>query len=263
MLDDFLVRAALASVGTALAASVLGCFVVWRRLAYFGDATAHAAILGVALALALNVSVIFGVAAVALVVALTIHRLDDRRQSSDAILGVLAHGALALGLVAVALLSGARIDLESYLFGDVLFVDRQDVLVIWIGAAVVLGVLWRHWSALLVATLNPDLAMASGVDPRREKLVLTLLLATVVAVAIKVVGALLITALLVIPAAGARHLSRTPEGMAANAALIGVASAGLGIGGSLMLDTPTGPSIVCAAVALFAMATLVPRVRAR
>ncbi|RYH02183.1 hypothetical protein EU805_10000 [Salipiger sp. IMCC34102] len=260
MLDDFLVRAALASVGTALAASVLGCFVVWRRLAYFGDATAHASILGVALALAFNLSVTLGVGAVALVVALTIHRLDDRRQSSDAILGVLAHGALALGLVAVALLSGARIDLESYLFGDVLFVSARDVGVIWAGAGAVLAVLWWHWSPLLIATLNPDLASASGVDPRREKLVLTLLLAAVVAVAIKVVGALLITALLVIPAAGARHLARSPEGMALIAAGIGIASAGLGIGGSLALDTPTGPTIVCAAVALFALATLVPRV---
>lgn len=256
MLDDFLVRAALAAFGTALAASVLGCFVVWRRMAYFGDATAHAAILGVALALALNISIFAGVVAVALVVALLIHRLSDRAQGTDTILGVLAHGALATGLVAVTLIPGARINLEAYLFGDVLTVSRLDVAVIWGGAAIVLGVLWFHWSALLTATLNPDLATASGIDPRRENLILTLLLAGIVAVAIKVVGALLITALLVIPAAGARRLSTSPEGMALRAALIGSLSAFGGLMLSIRLDTPTGPSIVVLAVVLYALSTL-------
>ena len=261
MLDDFLVRAALASIGTALAASVLGCFVVWRRMAYFGDATAHAAILGVAVALALNISVLAGVGAVALIVAVLIHRLSDRAQGSDTILGVIAHGALASGLVAVTLIPGARINLEAYLFGDVLTVSRGDVAVIWGGAAIVLGVLWLHWSALLTATLNPDLATASGLDPRREELILTLLLAGVVAVAIKVVGALLITALLVIPAAGARRLATSPEGMALRAALIGVLSAAGGLMLSLRLDTPAGPSIVVTAVVLFAVAQIGEKLR--
>ena len=261
MLDDFLVRAALAAVGTALAASVLGCFVVWRRMAYFGDATAHAAILGVAIALALNLSIFAGVAAVALVVAVLIHRLSDRAQGTDTILGVIAHGALAAGLVAVTLIPGARIDLEAYLFGDVLTVSRMDVAVIWGGAAVVLGVLWLHWSALLTATLNPDLATAAGLDPRRESLILTLLLAGVVAVAIKVVGALLITALLVIPAAGARRLATSPEGMALRAAIIGVLAAVGGLTLSLRLDTPAGPSIVVTAVALFGIATVGDKLR--
>ena len=255
-MDDFVIRAALAAVGTALAASVLGCFVVWRRLAYFGDAVAHASILGVALALALDVSVTLGVGAVALVAAIGVHRLDDGRQGADTLLGVLAHGALALGLVAVALLSGQRIDLESYLFGDVLFVAPRDLWVIWGGAAVVLAVLWRQWQGLLIATLSPDLAVASGVDPRRVRLVLTLLLAGVVAVAIKVVGALLITAMLVIPAAAARRAAITPEGMALLAAGAGVLSALAGVAGSVALDTPTGPTIVCAAVALFALSRL-------
>ncbi len=256
MLDDFLIRAALAAVGTALAASVLGCFVVWRRMAYFGDATAHAAILGVAIALALNISIFAGVAAVSLVVALLIHRLSDRAQGTDTILGVLAHGALATGLVAVTLIPGARINLEAYLFGDVLTVTRTDLAVIWVGAAVVLTVLWFHWSALLTATLNPDLATASGIDPRRENLILTLLLAGVVAVAIKVVGALLITALLVIPAAGARRLASSPEGMALRAAVLGVMAALGGLVLSMRLDTPAGPSIVVTAVVLFACTTI-------
>ena len=255
-MDDFVIRAAVAAVGTALAASVLGCFVVWRRMAYFGDAVAHASILGVALALALEMSVTLGVAAVAVVAALGVHRLEDARQGTDTLLGVLAHGALAIGLVAVALMSGQRIDLESYLFGDVLFVGPRDLWVIWGGAAVVLLVLWRTWQGLLIATLSPDLAVASGVDPRRARLVLTLLLAGIVAVAIKVVGALLITAMLVIPAAAARRAAATPEAMALIAGGIGVLSALGGVAGSVALDTPTGPTIVCAAVLFFALSRL-------
>ena len=258
-MEDFVLRAALASVGTALAASVLGCFVVWRRLAYFGDAVAHAAILGVALSLALEVSVTLGVGAVALLAALGVHRLDDGRQGTDTLLGVLAHGALAVGLVAVALMSGQRLNLESYLFGDVLFVGPRDLWTIWAGALLVLVVLWRQWQGLLIATLSPDLAVASGVDPRRVRLILTLLLAAVVAVAIKVVGALLITALLVIPAAAARRAATTPEAMALLSAAAGVTAALTGVAGSVALDTPTGPTIVCAAVILFALSRLVGR----
>lgn len=256
MLDDFLVRAALAAVGTALAAGLLGCFVVWRRMAYFGDATAHAAILGVALSLGFSVSIFAGVAGIALLMALSIFALSGKGYAVDTVLGVLAHGALATGLVAVSLIPGARINLDAYLFGDVLTVTKGDLLIIWGGAAVVALVLWRHWSALLTATLNPDLAYAAGLNPRREQLVLTLLLAAVVAVSIKVVGALLITALLVIPAATARGLSRTPERMAVIAASLGVIAAIGGLELSLFLDTPVGPSIVVVAAAMFAVSTL-------
>ena len=202
MLDDFMVRATLAGVGVALAAAPLGCFVVWRRMAYFGDATAHAAILGVALSLALNL-------------------LTGRGYAMDTLLGVLAHSALAFGLIAVSFLSGIRIDLMAYLFGDILAVSRGDLAVIWGGAALVVALVGWRWSALLTATLNEDLAYASGIDPKREQLVLTLALAITVAVAIKVVGVLLIAAMLIIPAAAARPLSRTPEGMALVAAMIG------------------------------------------
>jgi zinc transport system permease protein len=261
MLDDFLVRAALAALGTALAAGLLGCFVVWRRMAYFGDATAHAAILGVALALGLALPILGGVLVVATVMAVVIHLLTGRALAMDTALGVLAHGALALGLFSVALIPEARINLELYLFGDVLTVSRGDLGLIWGGAAVVAGVLWWQWQALLMATLSADLAYAGGIDPRRAQLVLTLLLAGVVAVAIKVVGALLITALLIIPAAAAGRLARTPEAMAGLAALIGAVSALGGLQMALWLDTPVGPSIVVLAVAIFALLTAVAGLR--
>ncbi len=256
MLGDFLVRAALAGVGTAVAAAPLGCFVVWRRMAFFGDATAHAAILGVALSLFLSVPVFAGALVVALAMALTVDALGERGHSMDTLLGVLAHSALAVGLVAASFLQGVRIDLQAYLFGDILAVSRADLAVIWGGAALVAALIGWRWTRLLTATLDGDLAVAEGIDPRRERLVLTLSLAVVVAVAIKVVGALLIAALLIVPAASARPWARSPEAMAGLAAALGSAAALGGLAAAWHLDTPAGPSIVCAAAAIFAAATL-------
>ena len=256
MLDDFMMRAALAGVGVALAAAPLGCFVVWRRMAYFGDATAHAAMLGVALSLALSISVFAGAMAVALLMALMVSVLTGRGHAMDTLLGVLAHSALAFGLVAVSFLSGVRIDLMAYLFGDILAVTGADLAVIWGGAGLVVALLGWRWGPLLTATLNQDLAYASGIDPKREQLVLTLSLAVTVAVAIKVVGVLLIAALLIVPSAAARPLSRTPEGMAVVAALIGALSALVGLRAAFVLDTPAGPSIVCVAALAFTVTNL-------
>ncbi|MXQ06429.1 iron chelate uptake ABC transporter family permease subunit [Alphaproteobacteria bacterium GH1-50] len=263
LLDDFLVRAALAGVGVALAAGPLGCFVVWRRMAYFGDATAHASILGVALALALSTSVFLGALAVAFLMATAVSALSGRGFAVDTLLGVMAHSSLAFGLVAVSLLSGVRIDLMAYLFGDILSVSKTDLAVIAIGAAMVLSLLVWRWGPLLTATLSPDLARASGIDPRREQMVLTIALALVVAVAIKVVGVILIAALLIIPAATARGLVATPERMAVLAALIGGASALGGLGLSYLADTPTGPTIVSLAAVFFILSTVAATATAR
>ncbi|WP_108651142.1 metal ABC transporter permease [Dongshaea marina] len=253
MFDDFLIRATLASIGVALAAAPLGCFVIWRRMAYFGDATAHAAVLGVALSLALSAPIFVGVLAVCLVMAMTVSSLNGRGFAMDTLLGVTAHSSLAIGLVAVSFLSGVRIDLMSYLFGDILAVGKSDLIVIGCGALMVLALLTWRWSALLLSTLNPDLARASGYNPKREQLILTIALAIVVAVAIKVVGVLLIAAMLIVPAATARPFSRTPEMMALIAAGLGACASLAGLRASYVLDTPTGPTIVCISALLFVL----------
>jgi len=254
MPDDFILRAALTGLGLTLATGPLGSFVVWRRMAYFGDATAHAAILGVALAFAMAIPVYAGTLAVALAMAATVSALAGRGHAMDTTLGVLAHAALALGLFAVSFLPGVRVDLSAFLFGDILAVTRADLAVVWAGSGAVLALLVWRWPGLLTATVNEELAQASGVDPRRERLVLTLALALTVAVSIRIVGALLIAALLIIPAAAARGPSRTPEAMAATATVIGMVSVLAGLILSLRLDTPAGPSIVVAAAALYALA---------
>ena len=256
LLDDFMFRAALAGLGVAVAAAPLGCFVVWRRMAYFGDATAHAAVLGVAVSMALSVSIFTGVLVVSLLMALAVSGLSGRANSMDAVLGVASHSAIAFGLVAVALIGGVRVDLSAFLFGDILAVSRGDLGVIWGGAVLVLGLIWWRWSALLTATLSPELAYAGGIDPKREQYVLTLALALVVAVAIKVVGALLIAAMLIIPAAAARPLAATPERMAVLAGINGSLAVLGGLAASYRYDTPAGPSIVSMAAVIFALTSL-------
>lgn len=263
MPEPFLLRAGLAGLGLALATGPLGCFVVWRRMAFFGDATAHAAILGVALALGFSASIYAGTLGVALLMALTVSALAGRGWAIDTTLGVLAHSALAFGLVAISFVPGVRVDLQAYLFGDILAVQAGDLWLIWGGAALVLaGLAWR-WRGLLTATISEDLAQASGINPARERLVLTLALAVVVAVAIKVVGALLIAAMLIVPAAAARGVARTPESMALFASLIGAVSVIAGLWGSLAYDTPAGPSIVVAAAVAFALSASLGGMRRR
>lgn len=257
MLDDFFVRALVAGVGVALVAGPLGCFVVWRRMAYFGDTLAHAALLGVALALLLNVNIVVGVFAVALAVSLALLALQRRQSlSSDALLGLLAHASLAIGLVVLAFLTWVRVDLMGFLFGDILAVSRGDIAVIYAGGALVLGTLTFVWRPLFAATVSPQIAQAEGMDPRRTDIVLIVLMAIVVAIAMKIVGALLITAMLLIPAATARRFASGPEWMALLAALFGVVAVVGGLFGSLHWDTPSGPSIVVAAVTLFVFSLL-------
>jgi zinc transport system permease protein len=261
MLDDFLIRAGLAGIGLSLATGPLGAFVVWRRMAYFGDATAHAAILGVALALATDLPIGLGTLVVAAAMALAVSGLAARGWAMDTTLGVLAHSALAFGLVAVSFFPAVRTDLSAYLFGDILAVSRMDLALIWGGAVLVAGLLAWRWQALLTATLNEDLAHASGIRPDRERLVLTLALALTVAVALKVVGALLIAAMLIIPAASARALARSPEGMALGGVAVGTVSTLAGLWLSLQQDTPAGPSIIVAAAAVFAVLAVIGRGR--
>ena len=264
MLSDFLVRALLGGVGVALVAGPLGCFVVWRRMAYFGDALAHAGFLGIALGLLLGFDPILGVAATGAILATGLLLLQRRRLlAGDTALGLLAHAGLALGLVALSFLEFLRLDLLTYLFGDLLAVGERDLALIWGGGLLVLGALALLWRPLLRVTLHEELAAAEGLPVFALQLAFLLLLAIVVAVAMKVVGILLITALLILPAAAARRLAATPEAMALGAALLGALAVCGGLWASWTWDTPSGPSIVVAALLVFLLLHSVPRRRAR
>jgi len=263
MFDDFFVRALFAGIGIALIAGPLGCFVIWRRLSYFGDTLAHSALLGVSLAVFLEVNIVISVFLVSMVISLLLLFLQKGgRLASDALLGLLSHSALALGLVAIAFMTWVRIDLQGLLFGDILAVSKSDLVVIWIGGLLMLGVLLMIWKPLFAATVNEELARAEGMNPDRYSIIFMLLMACIIAISMKIVGVLLITALLIIPAATARRLASSPELMAVYAAIVGIVAVWGGLYGSLHWDAPSGASIVVMALLLFIL-TLFPLFRIR
>jgi len=263
-MEDFFWRALAAAVGVAVVAGPLGCFVVWRRMAYFGDSLAHGALLGVALGLALGTAPEVGIAIAAVAFALILVVLQrQRRLPSDTALGIMAHAGLALALVALGFVAGARIDLVANLFGDVLGVGLADLAWIFGGGALALALLAVIWQPLLAATIHEDMARTEGLPVTAVNLVFVLLIALLVAMAMKIVGVLLITALLIIPAATARRLVATPEGMAVAAAGIGALAAIGGLYASFAWDTPSGPSIVVAAALFFALGQAADGIRRR
>lgn len=263
-MDDFLLRALLGGIGVALAAGPLGVFMVWRRMAYFGDTLAHSGLLGVVLGAVLGIDPELGVVVTCLAVALLLVLLQRQRLlATDTLLGILAHTTLSLGLVALAFLETVRVDLVSYLFGDILAISSSDLYWIWGGNLLALSALAWLWRPLLAITVHEELAWVEGVPAFPVRLAFMLLIAIVIAVAMKVVGILLITSLLIIPAAAARRFAHSPEGMAELAGLIGGLAVGLGLWASLRWDTPAGPSVVVAATSLFALSSVIPpRLRA-
>ncbi|MDF2368243.1 iron chelate uptake ABC transporter family permease subunit [Sneathiella sp.] len=264
MVDDFILRALAAGIGVALIAGPLGCFVVWRRMAYFGDSLAHSALLGIALGLLYGININLGTVIICTLFAFLLVWLQQRRVlATDTLLGILAHAALSIGMVALSFLNNVSFDLYSYLFGDILTVRISDLYWIYGGGLVVIGLLVFNWSSLTLMTLNEDLARAEGVNTVWANILLMLLMTIVVAVSIRIVGILLITSMLIIPAATARQLVSSPENMAIWAAIFGLIAVIAGISGSVEFDTPSGPSIVTAAAVIFALLSTVAAMRRR
>lgn len=257
---DFLLYALLAGLSLAVVAGPLGSFVVWRRMAYFGDTLSHAALLGVALGLALNVSPALAVTAGCLLLAVVLVSLQRRQPlASDTLLGILAPSTLSLGLVVLSFMRDVRIDLMGYLFGDLLAISPSDLYWIIGGSLAVLALLALLWRPLLAITVHEELARVEGLPVASLRLGLMLLIAIVIAVAMKIVGVLLITSLLIIPAAAAQRHARSPEQMALGASILGVLAVCGGLSLSWFKDTPAGPSIVVSAALLFLLSFALPR----
>ena len=256
-MNDFLVMALLAGLGIAIVAGPLGAFVVWRRMAYLGDTLAHSALLGVALGLVFSLNLNFSVVLVCTGLALLVLLLQHKQYlATDTLLGILAHASLALGLVAIALFGDQRIDLNSYLFGDLLASSPGDLIMIYTIAVGVLIILKVFWRQLLGITVHEELAQVEGINVTAVKTLLMLITALVIALAMKAVGVLLITALLIIPAATSRRFARTPEQMAVMASIIACLAVVGGLAASYFLDSPAGPSVVLAATTLFGLSLL-------
>ncbi len=252
-----MLRALIAGCGIALIAGPLGCFVVWRRMAYFGDTLSHAALLGVAAGFALGVSPIAGVMITCVAVSAVLLGFQAQsRVPTDTLLGILSHAALSFGLIAIGFMDNVRVDLMGYLFGDILAVTNNDILWIYGGAAIVLSALAAIWRPLVALTVHADLAIAEGIASARIKIIFMLLVAITVALAMKIVGVLLISALLLIPTAAARRFASGPEAMAAVTVVLGMVAVGGGLFSSVSWDLPSGPAIVATATLLFVVSLL-------
>ncbi len=257
---DFLIYALLVGLGIAIIAGPLGAFAVWRRMSYFGDTLAHSALIGVALGLFLNVHVTLAIVFVSGLIAIILVTLENANAlSTDTLLGVLSHGSLALGLICVSVYSDGRINLYGYLFGDFLTVTANEVMIIYGAIALILCALIAFWKPLVMLAIDEDLARVEGHNINMLKIILMLMIACLIALAMKIVGVMLITALLIIPAATARRFTPSPEGMALLASILGMISVVLGLYASFIWDVPAGPAVVMAALTLFIIAGAVQR----
>ncbi|WP_294964330.1 zinc ABC transporter permease subunit ZnuB [uncultured Gilliamella sp.] len=238
----------------------LGTFVVWRRMSYLGDTLSHAAFLGIAFGFLLHINLFYAVIFITLILALGLLWLESQKQLAiDTLLGILAHSSLSLGIVVISLMKNIRVDLMGYLFGDLISVTMTELYQI-IGCVFVIGLLlvWR-WNHFLFITVSEELAFTHGINIQLTKLTLTLLLALTIGIAMKFVGALIITSLLIIPAATAKYYSKTPEKMAIIAIVLGMLSIIGGLYFSFIYDTPTGPSVVLSNTCLFFVTLLITK----
>ncbi len=259
-IPDFLLYALCGGLGLAIITGPLGAFVVWRRMAYFGDTLAHSALLGISFGILFEINLNLAVIMCCVLLALVLVSLQRQQFiAMDTLLGIMAHSSLSLGLVCISFLPDVRIDLMSYLFGDLLAINLEDLFWIYAGGAFVICLLAYFWSSLLAITINEELAQIEGVPVQLMRLLLMLLIGIVIAVAMKIVGILLITSLMIIPAATARKFATTPEQMAIIGSLIGGLSVMLGLLSSYQWDTPAGPSVVVSAALLFVLAQAMPQ----
>ncbi|MFC0308441.1 zinc ABC transporter permease subunit ZnuB [Gallibacterium trehalosifermentans] len=249
---DIIFPAWLTGMLLSLITAPLGAFVVWRKMAYFGDTLSHSALLGIALGIVLNLNPYLAIIMLIILLALALVWLENNTHFAvDTLLGIIAHTSLSLGVVTIGLIGGIRVDLMNYLFGDLLAINYQDLLWIGIGVVVVFSILCYSWSGLISATVNPELAQIEGINVKRSRLILMLLTAITIGLSMKFVGALIITSLLIIPAATARRFARTPESMALIAIMISMLAVSGGLLLSAFYDTAAGPSVVLCSSLLF------------
>ncbi|MBL0941208.1 MAG: metal ABC transporter permease [Alphaproteobacteria bacterium] len=260
LMDDFIIYALMAGIGISLITGPLGCFIVWRRMAFFGETLSHSALTGVALGLLFDHAVYMGILGVSILIALLLALFTSQKSlTTDAWLAVISNGTLSMGLIALTFVNSKPIELNGYLFGDILAVSEKDIGIIFASSILILSILFYIWRPLLSLTIHEELAAVEGQSILKIRVLFMLLIAFTVAIALKILGALLLTAMLIIPAAAARQLSKTPEQMAMIAIAISIFSVILGFYGSLVFDVPTSASIVLTSLIAFIGSWIVPR----
>lgn len=251
LFEPFILNIFIAAIGIAILTGLMGCFVVWRRMAYFGDALSHSALLGIVLGIFTGIQMPIAIIIVCMGFAVILVYLQQQKTlSSDSLLGILAHGALGFGMVALSFLK-QNVDLHAFLFGDILTITTNEIYWIYGGGIIMVAIMVYIWPSLLLMTLSEELAASEGVKTYLINLIFMFLMALIVALSMRIIGVLLMTSLLIIPAATARHFSKTPLQMVMGAISIGIASVVSGIAASINADLPAAPMIVSSAVILF------------
>jgi zinc transport system permease protein len=257
MLEPFVIKALLAGIGISFLVAVLGCFVIWRKMAYFGDSLAHSSLLGIALGLLYNINVNIGIIIICLLFATLLSLLSHKKiLAIDSLLGIFAHGSLAIGMILLSIAKAPEVDLHAYLFGDILKVDNYDLMIIYGAVFACYLVLYFSWSCLNLITICQDLARSQGINIFFHQILLMLLMTIAVAISVHIVGILLITAMMIIPAASARRFAKSPESMAIIAVIFAILSSVIGIFGAIFYELPSGPMIVASSVSLFVLGFL-------
>ena len=256
--DDIFWRSVIAGCGIAIVAGPLGCFIVWRRMAFLGDTMAHCSLLGIALGFFWEIDLKLGILFVTIAVGLILFLMQTQKKlPNDALLGTLSHASLAIGVILISLIPWIRIDFMSLLFGDILAISIQDIYYIFGFGFIILILFLLLWKPMLSITFDNELAKAEGINTNFIQIIFTLIIATVIALSIKIVGILLVTSLLIIPVSSARQFSKSPEQMACWSAIIGMISVWIGLEASFKFDTPSGPSIVLTTVICFFITNLI------
>ena len=259
-LDDFLIRSILAGLMMVSISAPMGCLMVWQRLAFLSDTLGHAAVLGVGLGLLLEVHPMFGVLAVVILIVFSLSQVSNFNNAlSETTLAIISHTGLAGGLILLGTLPSNSVSLEAILFGDLLATTRSDLLMILATTLLLLFLLFRHWRSFVALSVSREIAQAEGISVKKEQFLMYMMIALLVAVLMKVMGVLLIAAMLVIPTTSARLLSQTPEQMVMLSAVFGTFSLAGGIFSSFQLDWQTGPSIVLSATAFLVVTLLVTK----
>ncbi len=258
MLDKFLIYSIFTGIAIAASLCPLGCVVLWRRMPYFGDAISHSAVLGIVLGLMLNIDTTIGIMFVSILFSFLLISMKDL--VSNVMVVIISYSFLALGLFLLPfLVENTQVDIFSYLFGDILLVGMHEIVVILISSILVLCWLYFRWQKLLILAINKEMAYVDGINTRKIDLEFFLVTAFMIAISIKIVGVMLIAAMLVVPAAAARNISRSPSGMLLKSIMFGGVSVSLGIYASYIMDSPSGPSIVLASVVLFGFSAFLKR----
>ncbi|MCK5880601.1 MAG: metal ABC transporter permease [Sinobacterium sp.] len=238
----------------AVSAGLLSCFVLWKRMAFFADALSHSAILGTSIALFASIDVIWGLMGYGALVALSLSYFSNKIQlSSDTFLAIISQTSLAIGLITLSFLP-QQFSIESLLFGDILSVGAVDIPATAVVASLIIIAVWKFHDGLIRLCLDEELAQTEGLNVNFYKTLLMLMLVALIATAIQLLGVLLVSTLLLIPAATARSFAKSPIQMLLLSPVIALLASGTGIAFSIQFDNiMTSPAIVVAATALWAL----------